>query len=396
MNVRPLIARESANLAALNAAGVTSALLFITATGLEKSILDATVPMRAMFRDAAIHDYENQAKGQDHKVMLEAVILKDDVVKLSPLSLYRPTTKDGDPRMWFYGLKEEAKADSVVAIFVLSNKVHAMNLSTVHLADSIGASRVLTNFFAPLRLGAQVVADELLAKLRKLALLGPIRATCEGDTAIGMSIEAALGIPANSSRKPDYKGIELKSGRSTVGNHATRATLFACVPDWNLSTCKSSADILNGFGYVSGSNFKLYCTVSTIRPNSQSLQFRIEEAKHLLHEEAMRAVKQGVAIWSLSQLESRLAEKHRETFWIKATPEIRAGSEWFHLKSVMHTRNPNIPQFERLLANGAITMDHLVKRTPSGKAAEKGPLFKIQRQRIPELFLGEPAMHSLV
>ncbi len=110
----------------------------------------------------------------------------------------------------------------------------------------------------------------------------------------------------------------------------------------------------------------------------------------------MRVVKQGVAIWSLAQLEKRLAEKHRETFWIKATPEIRSGSEWFHLKSVMHTRNPNIPQFERLLAEGAITMDHLVKRTPSGRVAEKGPLFKIQRQRLPELFLGEPERHSLV
>ena len=116
----------------------------------------------------------------------------------------------------------------------------------------------------------------------------------------------------------------------------------------------------------------------------------------MLHEEAIRVVKQGVAIWSLAQLEKRLAEKHRETFWIKATPEIRAGSEWFHLKSVMHTRNPNVPQFERLLAESAITMDHLVKRTLSGRVAEKWPLFEIQRQRIPELFLGEPERHSLV
>ena len=40
-------------------------------------------------------------------------------------------------------------------------------------------------------------------------------------------------------------------------------------------------------------------------------------------------------------------------------------------------------------------MDHLIKRKPSGGAAEKGPLFKIVRAKIQELFLGDPQEYSL-
>ncbi len=395
MNTRPLIPHESSNLAALNAAGLTSTLLFVTATGLDKAILDATIPVRNMLRDAGIHDFIEQAKGPSNKVMKDAVILNDSGSIASSLSLYRPVTKDGDPRMWFYGLKDHARPDDVFAIFVIGNRVHAINLSRVHLRDEVASSVALRIFFSPFWQDAEQVANELLVKLRGLAQGGPIRAVCDGDTAIGMSIEAALGIPPNSSRKPDYKGIELKSGRSAIGTRGTRATLFASVPDWHLSNCKSSGEILKKFGYPRGTDFKLYCTVSTIRPNSQLLQFRIEDVARFLHEEAMKSSTVPVAVWTLPQLEARLAEKHRETFWIKATSEKRSGEEWFHLKSVLHTRNPNIPQFERLLAEGTITMDHLIKRTSSGGAAEKGPLFKIQRHRIPELFLGKPLIHSL-
>ncbi len=395
MNTRPLAPVESANLAALNATGVRSTLLYVTETALDKSIFDATEPMRLFFRESGVHDYALQTQGTEHKVVIDAVVLNDSGPTATSMSLYRPTTKQGDPRMWFYGLKQETNPNDVLAIFVISGRVHVLNLTSAHLADSLVVSPALVAFFAPLRYAAREIADELLAKLRSLASNGPIRAVCKGNTAIGRSIETALGIAINSRREPDYKGIELKSGRSTIISRETRATLFACVPDWHLSTLKGSAEILERYGYARGEQFKLYCTVSTSRPNSQGLQFRIEDAVRWLHEVARREPEERVAVWTLARLEQRLAEKHRETFWIKAKSEMRSGEEWFRLESVTHTRNPNLPQFERLLSAGTVTMDHLIKRTPSGGAKEKGPLFKIERQRIQELFLGQPALYSL-
>lgn len=394
MNGRPLTAGESTNLAVLNSAGFSSTLLFITATGLQKAILDATQPMRTMLVTSGIHDYSLQAKGPEFKVTKHAVMW--DALKARPVdvSLYRPITKNGDPRLWIYGLKDVANADDVVAIFIVGNVIQVLNLTRTNVVEALHTNQALLALISRERSGSKKTSQELLAKLENLAARGPIKAVCKGDTAVGMSIEQALGIPPNSSRRPDYKGIELKAGRSNLAGRATRATLFACVPDWSISTFKSSAEILDTFGYQRELQFKLYCTVATTKANSQGLQFRIIDSEQLLHEHATQKCIGGVAVWRFPALEQRLREKHRETFWIKAVPEIRNGTEWFHLKSVLHTRNPNIPQFERLLAEGSITMDHLIKRTPAGGAAEKGPLFKIVRNRIPELFFGEPTTYT--
>jgi hypothetical protein len=236
----------------------------------------------------------------------------------------------------------------------------------------------------------------LLKLLKEIALSGPIKAECEGDTAIGRSIETALGIKINSSGKPDFKGIEIKSGRSSVGRGSgTRATLFGCVPDWDLSALKSSREILEKFGYERGSDFKLYCSVSTHRANSQGLQFEVKEADRWLREFCAREPVQEVCIWRLDRLHAKLAEKHNETFWVKAQSIQRGGSEWFKLESVTHTTRPSLNQFDRLLTDGTVTMDHLIKRK-AGRITEKGPLFKIDRPRIGELFLGEPRNYSLL
>lgn len=397
MNARRLTAKESANLVCINRAGISSTLLFITQTGLVKGILDATEPIRTMLRAARIHDYAEQGQGESNKKMLEAIIHTPDNPALVEVSLYRPMTKKGDPRIWFYGFRRYTEPDDVCAVFVHGGRINLLNLTQSLLADSMtrGAVSSLTRFFIAQTQVASSIAAELVEKLRLLAGNGPLEAVCDGDTAIGRSIETALGIRINSARVPDYRGIELKSGRTAIAGKETRATLFACVPDWSLSRYKSSREILDEFGYARGGQFKLYCTVSSQRPNSQGLMFHVEEAQRWLREKYVRKMAREVAVWQLSTLEESLAAKHKETFWIKATSVRRKNREYFNLTSVIHTKNPNLPQLERMLRDGSVTMDHLIKRTPTGGAKEKGPLFKIVRPRLKELFLGEPSHYLL-
>ena len=120
---------------------------------------------------------------------------------------------------------------------------------------------------------------ESLVLLNKIGARGPVPAMLKADTAIGRTLETLLGIDINSSKKPDYKGIELKSYRDIRGN---RKNLFAQVPDWNLSKFKSSAEILNAFGYNRGDDFKLYCTVSSLVRNSQGLKLKMDSEKLIL------------------------------------------------------------------------------------------------------------------
>jgi hypothetical protein len=371
--------------------------IFITETGLGKSILDATEPVRRFFRAQGVHDYSEQGQGPENKRLLSGVVCSDSGPIELEVSLYRPKTKQGDPRIWFYGIKAHVAANDVCAVFVHRGKIHLLNLTQSQLAAHTrdGIQSPLVRFIESLTARATAVADELLGRLREIASRGPIAAVCTGSTAIGRSIETALDIKINSDRAPDYNGIEIKSGRSSLLGRDTRANLFACVADWTLSRCGSSQAILDEFGYARGGQFKLYCSISTRAPNSQGLVFELDAAERMLREICRREPVRGVAVWPLRKLEEYLAAKHAETFWVKARSVSLNGREHFELKSVVHTRNPNIPHLERMLADGTVTMDHLIKRKPSGGAHEKGPLFKIERPRIPELFLGEPKNYAL-
>ena len=104
MNTRPLEDHEAANLDAFRRAGLDHALVFITATDLKKSILDATQPMRTLLSVYGIHDYSTQGQGPESKKVINSVHLDSLGSNSIKTSLYRPKTKQGDPRIWFSGL----------------------------------------------------------------------------------------------------------------------------------------------------------------------------------------------------------------------------------------------------------------------------------------------------
>ena len=393
MNTRILTKNEQANLEVVRTAGIPTVLLFVTATGLKKSILDATLPMRTLLLDAGIHDFGAQPQGPASKRIVAGKILLDDRVENVGVSLYRPVTKKGDPRLWPGSFARHANPDDVVVVFVANAELCFLNLTQSNVADTVGlrVRNASADFLGAIRRKSSSIAVELLAKLRDIASRGPLAAVGYGDTSIGRTIEAALGIAINSSQQPDYKGIELKSKRWALGRKSTRYTLFACVPDWILSPCKSSAEILSKYGYPSGTVHKLYCTVSATKRNSQGLQFRVDPNIGRLVEYAWRSspTKQDVAVWELGRLHQYFGNKHRETFWIHAAPVMSCGACAFKLTEVVHTRGPSYPQFDQFLEDGVVTMDHLIKKT-GPRVVEKGPLFKVAPNRLSELFVTAP------
>ncbi|MCG6272957.1 MvaI/BcnI family restriction endonuclease [Vibrio vulnificus] len=380
--------RVSENKKQLTKLGVEFSVFEPTMTGLKKSILDATQPLRAHFELEGYHFYWEQDQGPEHKVKTEAVFLTDEIATHTTASLYRPKTKKGDPRIWFRGLPKFANAGDQIAIVLLDKTPHLINLSQLKLSDSLAdKDSIIKQFFDELIRGKTNTADELLNKLKELAKK-PLRSLRHGDTSIGYTLETMLGIEANSSKKPDYKGIELKSGRGTK----TRTTLFAQVADWSLSPCKKSSEILNKYGYERGNDFKLYCTLSTQRENSQGLSFIYEQTKDELQEWYNKS--ELVAVWPGNLLRKRLKEKHAETFWIEAKSEIIDGIEFFRLTQVTHTRSPLVTQLMPLIQSGVITMDHLIKRNSNGRVSEKGPLFKMNKSDL-ELLFPEPVTYTL-
>lgn len=369
--------------------GIEHAIFEPTETGLKKAILDATQPVRALFELENFHFFSRQGQGQDAKVLAEAYFITHTDFFKSDVSLYRPVTKKGDPRMWFSNFKGFAKPNDQVAIIVFNNSLYLMNISQFDLTNEAKkADSPLSQFLQQYLAFKGHVAKELLQKLREIALK-PIQSIIQGDTAIGMAVEHALGIPPNSDKKPDYKGIELKSGR----NKKNRSNLFAQVAEWDLSPCKSSAEILDLYGYMRGGDKKLNCTSSCSTINSQGLTLYYDASSDQLIEKHENG--DIVAVWTGSLLRARLLEKHSETFWIHAESTKIKGKEYFRLISVTHTRKPLVNQLLPLIQDGIITMDHLIKRKHGEKSAkERGPLFKIHPKNLHLLF-PEPKIYKL-
>lgn len=356
--------------------GVDYGLLSITQTGLNKSIIDAVGSLRVYFKDQQYHDYDAQSQGIAHKVLNPChLVIANNDAQNQKVSLYRPETKKGDPRIWIYGLKNCTHPGDEIALIIDKGTLYVFNISQLDLSQNQIFNQIVNDYDA--------VANELLGLLQVLSKKGPLQAIMKGDTAIGMTIEHALGIPANSSPFPDYKGIELKSSR--LNTSSNRTNLFAQVPDWSMSTLKSSKEIVDKYGYPRDGDLKLYCTLSANKYNSQGLGFEVDFNDDVLNE--VHSQDGNVARWLGQTLRSKLLEKHRETFWIKADAHIRNQGEYFTLRSITHTKNPLASQFLLLVEQGIITMDHLIKRKDmTGKTTEKGPLFKIRPQHLSLLF----------
>ncbi len=361
----------------------------MTSTQLRKSIIDATESVRDSFRRTGFHVYENQGLGPEARVQRSVSVGASGALCETSISLYRPIAKGGDPRLWISGLPQlmqNIRPNDLIGIVQDGSNCFVANLSHFDSSTFAAADRFFRS--APLGDGFQTPPPNgklLLAEFRALAAAGPLPGIRSGPTSIGHAIETALGIRQNSSKDPDKYGIEIKASRHGGKN---RVNLLAKVPDWGISTCTRSAEILDNFGYLDEHGRQaLRCTVSSVRVNSQGLFFEVDLINSLIHERHRQdEVETAVASWKLETLRQRLAKKHNETFWVDATEIEINGSTYFKLNKITHTRSPNLIALGLMIADGSITMDHVMKRLESGATEEKGPLFKIWEKDLPRLF----------
>ena len=129
MYTRELSPKELDNELILKKSGIVYELIFLTETGLEKSIIDATAPVAKLLKMEEVHDYDLQRLGTEHKVTLPCILLTDSQRVETQISLYRPATKNGDRRLWPGRLNSYASADQVLALFVADHNIVLINLS---------------------------------------------------------------------------------------------------------------------------------------------------------------------------------------------------------------------------------------------------------------------------
>jgi hypothetical protein len=366
-----------------------------TQTGLEKSILDAHESLRKFFKQNNYHDYTIQAQGGENKVVKQGFILSDTGWVGTSVSLYRPSTKNGDPRIWISGLNRFANAWNLVALFLYEGSLYVFNASNPSINKQITDDQsVLSTLLKAAGNRTSRYEAELLELLKEISEKGFIPSTTNADSGVGDTLEALLGIRRNSNRAPDYKGIEIKSSRlnSRTGRQENRSTLFSKIPNWEISRLKSAREILDNYGYISSSTGRpaLQVTLKHI-PNAQGLYLAFNE----IDSKIQNLFREGesseeVVAWKIDELENSLREKHKNTFWVKAkTTEIH-GSEHFHYVQVVATSTPLVSNFSQLVDLGSIQMDYTIseKVKPDGglKVRDHGYLWKIAPEDFGLLF----------
>lgn len=387
---------------------VPVAFLVPTQTGYEKSIMDATAPVRELLLDAGIHNYDLQQQGQEHKVEVAAHFVNLYGSTDTVASLYRPRTKQGDPRIWFRGLKDYCQPFNLLAIIVINTDLFVFNLSKPEVVASIQYHSYAYDVLQSATSEKQAVVQELLNKIRKIHAKGFIPSITSGDPGVGDTLEHELGISRNNAKTPDYKGIELKTTRLTrngAERAATRSTLFTRVPDEGM-TYRQIVDHYGKKQIPRGKNeprLQLYETLRVSRINAYGLQLSVDieadelRIEHVSFEENcskrngqhLIGIANYVSGWHLQNLRDALLLKHRETFWVKARSENRNGIEYFSYDAVLHTKKPNTSLLAPLIQLDKITIDLAAHYEPDGKWRDHGVLFKMKPEDIP-LLLGNP------
>lgn len=374
--------------------GIDIALLVPTETGIIKSIMDATAPVRQFLMRNGIHDYDKQEQGQEHKILFPTFFVTSDGLMESAASLYRPKTKSGDPRIWFSRLKQYCIPNNLLGIVSNGKALFVFNLSNANVINAIQNDGIAAKVLEDISTIVNAASDELLSKLKAIHKMGFVDTITRGDTGIGMTLERLLGIPPNPDKAPDYKGIEIKATRKKIGSQ-NRVNLFTQVPNWKMSKMNAQ-EILSTYGYIRDGRKQLYCTVNAASPNSQGLYFVVDENIDTLFNKSVQTdskIIKDVALWELETLRNRLNEKHRETFWVKATNRIESDIEQFRFDSVIHTRKPNSHLFGALLEQSIITMDYTLSQKET-RVRDHGYIFKIKPANV-ELLFPNPVRYEL-
>jgi len=375
--------------------GLEAAYLVPTETGMKKSIMDAHNGLRRYLAEHSLHFYDTQGLGPSHKKMLEVSILTEKGWKRTNASLYRPETKSGDPRIWFSNLGRHAQPWNLLVTIAKGGELYLVNASEALLWSTIHElGSPLHELVAGIELDARKIELELLDLLYGVASMGFVPSTTNADSGVGDTLEKLLGIKRNANKIPDYKGIELKSSRvqGKGGVQKNRSNLFSQVPDWSRSRLKNSREIVDEYGYISPNTGMqaLQVTLSS-NPNPQGLYLAFSENDSTVENLYSGVGKNPkVTLWGLDDLESRLSEKHKSTFWVKAETKKVQDLEHFQYFKVQITSSPLIANFGPLVASGKIQMDYTIseKLKPSGEkwVRDHGYLWKIKPANMNLLF----------
>lgn len=224
--------------------------------------------------------------------------------------------------------------------------------------------------------------------MEALSKKGFLRCSGKGPSAPANQLAVELG--ADSAQNLFIGPFKVFSARE---NADTRMTLMAQVADWSKGRIKSSQEMLQTYGYLRDGRLRLNCTLKYDEPNTQGLYLGLDNDTKDLTAWDSTANTSPIEVWSTERILKRLEEKHGNALMVTLESKLVSGIEYIRPIRVTHYGTPDLNNFESLVKNGSISIDHLISESDAGGAHEKGPLLKLDRNQFQRLFRNPVVRH---
>lgn len=354
----------------------------MTETMHKKSTIDANAPLRLFLNESLGINYSKIDQGQAYKILNTCNILTSDGVKEVDISYYRPETKKGDPRFWVYGMKKVVFPDDMFIFTKHGDKPLIIPLKW----EFEEFNKLISDIFGSIELELSKIQKELVDMLMDVYSQEWIKTLRAGDTGIGYTFESMLGIEANSSKEPDYKGIEIKTSRKNGSN--TLQTLFSKTPQWGEYENRGELVIDRGYWDEDKNRYALYMTINAINQNSKGWKLKInydEEKIYILQNN------DKTVYYDFKMLRIALESKHSQTLFIKADirnkTKAKDPNEEFYYNEAILCVGSSFASFLSLIEKGLVSLDFAIHHDPkTKKTRDHGFLWRMNRQYIPMLF----------
>jgi len=355
-------------------------LIRMTPTMLNKSIIDASQPLRLLLQENFNINFNAMGRGRKNGITGEVELLINGQFETRKISFYRPKTKDGDPRFWIFKLHNNLNAFDMILLTVWDNKLYAIPLrgSIYMFENALKQVFFINQNYLP----REVL--ELQEYIRNIYRNGWIETRKAGDTGVGYTFESLIGIEANSSKEPDYKGIEIKCSR---GGSSTLQTLFSKTPNYaDLQNKRRDLVINNGYWDEVRSRYALYITIKASEVNSKGWKLFLDANDEKIYVTQYEKI---VVYYDYKILQESLAQKHKQTVFVEAQSSKRSNGipEQFLYDTAYYCEESSFTNFIRLLEEGKISLDFAIHHDPAtGKTRDHGFLWRINREYISSLF----------
>lgn len=357
-------------------------LIRMTPTMLNKSIIDASHPLRLLLQENFNLNFNLMGRGRENGITSEIELLINGQFETRVISFYRPQSKNGDPRFWISRLHNNINAFDMLLLTVWNNRLYAIPL----IGDIYQFENALKEVFFVNQNELPIAVTELQTYIQDIYKTGWIQTQKPGDTGVGYTFESLIGIEANSSKEPDYKGIEIKCSR---GKSSTLQTLFSKTPNYaDLENKRKDLVINNGYWDSIRSRYALYITIKASEINSKGWQLVLDDKSERIY-----VCQDGKAVvyYEYNILKNSLASKHKQTIFIKASSKNRNTkndyNELFLYDSAYYCEESSFINFISLIEEGKISLDFAIHHNPeTGKTRDHGFLWRIGKDYIPLLF----------